>query len=103
MDSHDDSESLRESIGLLGYRSQSTRRRCEGIDLQFERPDLRRKVLVRVSRPVIRIRTAQGLRDLGQIAIHLQLGLLIGLSRRRLARVLVYGGRIRRFHLRSPF
>src|SRR5262245_15436134 len=64
---------------------------------------LGREVLVRVTGAVIVIRAGHALGDLGEVAVHLQLRLFVRLARWWLARVLVVGGRIRRFHLRSPF
>ena len=68
----------------------------------MSKPALRRKVLVRVAGPVGIIRARNALGDLGQVAIYLQLGLLISLSRGSLGRSVIRGGSFLRFHLRSP-
>src|SRR5262245_38918880 len=64
---------------------------------------LGREVPVRVTGAVVGFRAGYGLGDLGEVAVHLQLRLLVRLARLWLYRVLVVGGRIRRLHLRSPF
>ena len=53
--------------------------------LAWEQPVLRREVLVRVTWPSLVFDPDHTLGDLGQVAVDLQLGLLVGLACRRLA------------------
>src|SRR5262245_19942830 len=86
----------------LPLGSNAQRPRCEESPSRSA-TGLGREVPVRVTGAVVGFRAGYGLGDLGQVAVHLQLRLLVRLARSWLARVLVVGGRIRRFHLRSPF
>ena len=63
---------------------------------------LRRKVLVRVTCSIGAHRGTNALGDLGQVAIFLELGLLVSLSRGCLARSVIGGGCVWRFHHGSP-